>query len=160
MEGEVANAWTPNSCGGFLMQQPHKDKDQGALAADVGLPTSLLEAKLHALSEAIQELEAEIAAREVLNRAFLEGISKEKERVQDLLAHLGHPWSKGYLPAWEELRASLVREASNLANRERSERLKMWEDIVSLKKQRRVYLIEYQALRKTAELLEEPVDGD
>ena len=123
------------------------------------LPGSLLTAKLEALGEAIRELEAEIQARQALSQDFLVGIGKEKERIRDLLSRLGEPWSKGYLPAIEELRAKLVQELFNLANRERSERLRMWEDIVALKKQRRAYLIEYQALKKTAELLEGPTGG-
>ena len=35
----------------------------------------------------------------------------------------------------------------------------MWEDIASLKKLRRTHLMEYQALKKTAALLEEPREG-
>lgn len=127
---------------------------------DNGFPSSLLGSKLAALREAIQEIDEEIRTRKDLSRAFLEGIRKELDRVQDLLSRLGEPWSKGYLPAMEELRAKLTKELFNLTNRDRSERLKSWEDIVALKKQRRTFLIEYQALRRISGLLGEPDNGE
>ena len=118
-------------------------------------PSSLLDSKLRCLMEAILELNAEIRSRGSLSQAFLDGIKAEAERVRDLVSRLGEPWSKGYLPEFEGLRAKLVAELHNLTNRERSERLRAWEDIVALKKARRAYLIEYEALKRTAELLEE-----
>ena len=123
-------------------------------------PSSLLSSKLEALQEAIQELEVEIRARRALSQDFQAGLRKESVHVQDLLSRLGEPWSKGYLPEMEELRVKLVRELFNLANRERSERLRMWEDIVALKKQRRVFVIEAKALKRTADLLEEAPGGE
>jgi hypothetical protein len=124
------------------------------------LPSSVLLSKLQALREAIREVDQEIRAREILSEGFLEALTGEADVVRRLLARLGEPWSKGYLPAFEELRTALTRELFNLTNRERSERLRMWEDIAALRKQRREYLLEYQALKKTAELLEEPSGSD
>ena len=144
------------------MEQPGIDRWEkiDSLSQTAGSPSSLLISKVEALEEAIQELEREIRSREALSQRFLAGIRTETKMVQDLLSRLGEPWSKGYLPAMEELRAKLVGELFNLTNRERSERLSAWEDIVALKKQRRVFLMEYQALKKTAELLKEPNDGE
>ena len=124
-----------------------------------GFPSRILSSKLEALREAIRELEAEIRARKALSEKFVEAIQQESERIRDLVSRLGEPWSKGYLPAIEELRANLTRELFNLANRERAERLRVWEDVVALKKQRRTLLMECQALEKTAELMEDPQRG-
>jgi hypothetical protein len=124
------------------------------------LPAFILISKLKTLAEAIHELEAEVKVREALSKCFLDAIRREIEHVRDLLSRLGEPWSRGYLPAFEELRTKLVSELFNLASRERSERLRAWENIAALKKQRRAFLMEYQALKKTSELLEEPEGGE
>lgn len=115
--------------------------------------SSILTAKLRSLQEAIQEIDAEIASRQAHSRQFLQAIATEISRVQTLLSFLGEPWSKGYLPAFEELRITLVRELATLTSRYRAEELRAWEDLAALKQQRREYLMEYQSLQNTAALL-------
>ena len=135
-------------------------QEQDASGEGVKFPSSYLAAKLEALREAIKEVEEEIHSRQVLSQAFLKETEEESKQIRSLVSELGAPWSKGYLPAMEELRIKLTRELFNLSNRVRSERLRMWDDIVSLKKQRRDFLMEYQSLKRTLELLEMPQGGE
>ena len=108
--------------------------------------SGILDERICNLREAIQEIDAALAHRKVLNVRFLEQIDREAEEVKRHLNMLQEPWKMGFQPEVEFLRMSFHKSLTSRAKEGRSEQLKYWENSVNLAKERRKFLDEYKAL--------------
>ena len=114
----------------------------------------ILQNKINILREAIREIESQIKKRSVLNRDFEKDINGEISECRRFLGGLPPPWSEGYRPKMEFLRSSLHKSLLTRKKDRRSETLKYWDDLVSLFKEKRKLLMEYQNIEMTREMLE------
>jgi len=112
-------------------------------SADVA---GILDERIHNLGEAIEEIDAALAHRKVLNVRFIEQIDREAEEVKRHLNMLQSPWKTGFYPEVEFLRLSFHKSLTSRAKEQRAEQLKYWENGVNLAKERRKFLDEYKAL--------------
>ncbi len=117
--------------------------------------SKVFENKLKILREAIEEIDSELERRKFLNHHFEKQIDGEIEECQDLLGKLPYPWSEGFLPKMEFIRISLHKSLLTRKKDKRTEELKYWDDVVSLLKEKRKLLQEYENLIMTRESLEE-----
>jgi len=108
--------------------------------------TGILDERIRNLREAIEEIDAALANRKVLNVRFIEQIDREAEEVKRHLNMLQPPWKAGFYPELEFLRLSFHKSLTSRAKEQRSEQLKYWENGVNLAKERRKFLDEYKAL--------------
>ena len=108
--------------------------------------TGILDERIHNLREAIEEIDAALAHRKVLNVRFIEQIDREAEEVKRHLNMLQAPWKTGFYPEVEFLRLSFHKSLTSRAKEQRAEQLKYWENGVNLAKERRKFLDEYKAL--------------
>jgi len=108
--------------------------------------TGILDERIRNLREAIEEIDAALAHRKVLNVRFLEQIDREAEEVKRHLNMLQAPWKTGFYPEVEFLRLSFHKSLTSRAKESRTEQLKYWENNVNLAKERRKFLDEYKAL--------------
>jgi hypothetical protein len=108
--------------------------------------TDILDERLRNLREAIEEIDAALENRKVLNVRFLEQIHCEAEEVKRHLNMLQAPWKAGFYPELEFLRLSFHKSLTSRAKESRSEELKYWENGVNLAKERRKFLDEYKEL--------------
>ena len=146
---------------GVEMNEKEKDrKGNGSnaspdYAADVILAGSnsdsfgaitILDERIHNLREAIEEIDAALAHRKVLNVRFLEQIEREAEEVMRHLDMLNDPWKTGFYPELEFLRLSFHKSLTSRAKEQRTEQLKYWENGVNLAEKRRKFLDEYKEL--------------
>ncbi len=106
----------------------------------------ILDERIRNLREAIEELDAALAQRKVLDVRFIEQIDRESEEVKRHLNKLNPPWQTGFYPELEFLRLSFHKSLTSRAKERRSEQLKYWENGVNLAKERRKFLDEYKAL--------------
>jgi len=118
--------------------------------------TGILDERIHNLREAIEEIDAALAHRKVLNVRFLEQIDREAEEVKRHLNMLQEPWKMGFHPDVEFLRLSFHKSLTSRAKESRSEQLKYWENNVNLAKERRKFLDEYKELLAAKKRLEQP----
>jgi hypothetical protein len=112
-------------------------------AADIN---GILDERIRNLRDAIDEIDAAIAHRKILNFRFLEQIEREREEAVRQLETLQPPWRAGFYPQLEFLRLSLHKSITSRAHNHRGEQLKYWDDTVNLAKERRKFLDEYKAL--------------
>jgi hypothetical protein len=117
--------------------------DGGTNSADVA---GILDERIRNLREAIEEIDAALAQRKVLDVRFIEQIDREAEEVKRHLNMLNAPWQTGFYPELEFLRLSFHKSLTSRAKERRSEQLKYWENGVNLAKERRKFLDEYKAL--------------
>ena len=108
--------------------------------------TGILDERIHNLREAIEEIDAALAHRKVLNIRFLEQINREAEEVKRHLNMLQAPWKTGFYPELEFLRLSFHKSLTSRAKESRTEQLKYWENGVNLAKERRKFMDEYKEL--------------
>jgi hypothetical protein len=108
--------------------------------------SGILDERIRNLRDAIDEIDAAIAHRKVLNFRFLEQIEREREEAVRQLETLQPPWRAGFYPQLEFLRLSLHKSITSRAHDHRGEQLKYWDDTVNLAKERRKFLDEYKAL--------------
>jgi hypothetical protein len=118
--------------------------------------TGILDERIYNLREAIQEIDAALAHRKVLNIRFLEQIDREAEEVKRHLNMLQEPWKMGFHPDVEFLRLSFHKSLTSRAKESRSEQLKYWENNVNLAKERRKFLDEYKELLAAKKRLMQP----
>lgn len=102
--------------------------------------------KLKLLAEAIQEIDRAIAQRKELNKNFRKQIEKEIKEIQYQMGFLQPPWRAGFIPKLEFIRITLHKSLTSRKTDKRSETLKCWEHTVSLLKDRRTLVMEYQEL--------------
>ena len=106
----------------------------------------ILGERIRNLRDAIEEIDAAIAHRKILNFRFLEQIEREREEAIRQLDTLQPPWRAGFYPQLEFLRLSLHKSITSRAHDHRGEQLKYWQDTVNLAQERRKFLDEYKAL--------------
>jgi len=116
--------------------------------------TGILDERIQNLHEAIEEIDAALEHRKVLNVRFLEQIDREAEEVKRHLNMLQAPWKTGFYPELEFLRLSFHKSLTSRAKEQRSEQLKYWENGVNLAKERRKFLDEYKELLAAKKRLE------
>jgi hypothetical protein len=112
------------------------------------------ERKLRIIAEAITELDADIAERERIGRDVREGVERDLSGLGFELKELKH-WTMGGVPIIETRRLGLEREVLRLMDRERLERVREWSDISNLKRKRREFIMEYQGLLRTRDMIGE-----
>ena len=117
--------------------------DKCTNSADVA---GILDERIRNLREAIDEIDAALARRKVLDVRFIEQIDREAEEVKRHLNQLNPPWQTGFYPQVEFLRLSFHKSLTSRAKERRTEQLKYWENGVNLAKERRKFLDEYKAL--------------
>jgi len=108
--------------------------------------TGILDERIHNLREAIEEIDAALKHRKVLNVSFLEQIEREAGEVKRQLKLLKEPWQMGFKPEVEFLRMSFHKSLTSRAKESRAEQLKYWENGVNLAKEKRKFLDEYKEL--------------
>jgi hypothetical protein len=108
--------------------------------------TGILDERIRNLREAIEEIDAALAHRKVLNVRFLQQIDREREEVKRHLDMLQEPWQMGFHPDVEFLRLSFHKSLTSRAKESRSEQLKYWENNVNLAKERRKFVDELKEL--------------
>jgi hypothetical protein len=130
----------------FASSDASKDNVQDDVNPNSSDVTGILDERIHNLREAIEEIDAALAHRKVLNIRFLEQISREAEEVKRHLNMLQEPWKMGFHPDVEFLRLSFHKSLTSRAKEHRGEQLKYWENGVNLAKERRKFLDEYKEL--------------
>jgi hypothetical protein len=118
--------------------------------------TGILDERIQNLREAIEEIDAALSHRKVLNVCFLEQINREAEEVKRHLNMLQAPWKTGFYPELEFLRLSFHKSLTSRAKESRTEQLKYWENGVNLAKERRKFLDEYKELLAAKKRLMQP----
>jgi hypothetical protein len=118
--------------------------------------TGILDERIHNLREAIEEIDAALEHRKVLNVRFLEQINREAEEVKRHLNMLQAPWKTGFYPELEFLRLSFHKSLTSRAKESRTEQLKYWENGVNLAKERRKFLDELKELLAAKKRLVQP----
>jgi hypothetical protein len=108
--------------------------------------SGILNERIRNLRDAIDEIDAALARRKILNFRFLEQIEREREEAIHQLETLQPPWRAGFYPQLEFLRLSLHKSITSRAKDHRGEELKYWDDAVSLATERRKFFDEYKAL--------------
>ncbi|MGD0784329.1 MAG: hypothetical protein ABR969_00745 [Sedimentisphaerales bacterium] len=108
--------------------------------------SGILNERIRNLSDAIEEIDAALARRKILNFHFLEQIERERQEAVRQLETLQPPWRAGFYPQLEFMRLSLHKSITSRAKDHRGEELKYWDDMVSLANERRKFLDEYKAL--------------
>jgi hypothetical protein len=108
--------------------------------------SGILNERIRNLRDAIEEIDAALARRKILNFHFLEQIERERQEAVRQLETLQPPWRAGFYPQLEFLRLSLHKSITSRAKDHRGEELKYWDDMVSLANERRKFLDEYKAL--------------
>ncbi|MEM2947422.1 MAG: hypothetical protein QXN96_04185 [Candidatus Bathyarchaeia archaeon] len=109
--------------------------------------------KLRILSEAVEEIDQLIELRKSLSKVIQERIEREISNSEYLLSQV-KPWQLGTSHSIEMRRLGLEKEILSLRKEKRSEEVRCWEHIASLKKLRRQFVIEYQNLLNTKNILE------
>ncbi|MFB0562956.1 MAG: hypothetical protein ACETWM_17295 [Candidatus Lokiarchaeia archaeon] len=114
--------------------------------------TETFSSKLKILREAIKEIDREIEERIELGKSFRERIDAEIFRCQTHLKHIEN-YTVGYNPSIEFRRMGLERQILILTKELRSEELRAWEDLVSLMKEKRTFIMEYENLINTRKMI-------
>jgi hypothetical protein len=110
------------------------------------------ERKLRIIAEAITELDADITERQRIAREVREGIERDLSGLEFELKELKH-WAMGGVPIIETRRLGLEKEVLRLMGQERVERVREWSDISALKRKRREFIMEYQGLLRTRDMI-------
>ena len=118
--------------------------------------TGILDERIFNLREAIEEIDAALDHRKVLNICFLEQIDREAQEVKHHLNMLQEPWKMGFHPEVEFLRLSFHKSLTSRAKENRSEQLKYWENGVNLAKERRKFVDELKELLAAKKRLMQP----
>ena len=114
--------------------------------------SSIFNFRLKILKEPIDEINDEIRLRQVLNNSLIQEITVKLKHIKFLLRDLDN-WTMGYNESIENRRLELQREILALEKEIRSEKVRFWEDMVSLVNKRIDYLIEYRTIKSISELL-------
>lgn len=102
--------------------------------------------RLRLIADSIKEIDEAILARRDLNKKIRDGIEKEIQEIQHYRGTLQPPWVAGFQMQIEFLRTSLHKSLCSRKNHKRSEDVKLWQDMVSLLKERRSLIMEYHEL--------------
>jgi len=110
------------------------------------------EKRLKILSEAIDELNLDIREREEKGRQLQDTIDGEVSHLEFVLKDLEN-WKLGEVDAIETRRLGLERELFGLRQQKRSEYVRAWSDISTLKRKRREFIMDYENLLRTREMI-------
>jgi hypothetical protein len=110
------------------------------------------EKRLTILAEAIKELNLDIQERESLSQHVQSKIDREISHLEFVLKELEN-WTLGQVEMIEIRRLGLERELFGLSQQKRSEYIRDWSDISTLKRKRREFIIEYENLIRTMEMI-------
>lgn len=113
----------------------------------------ILDDRLSLLKEAIEELETLIRERVTLTERFKSQIEEEINEVLHQLSFLPPPWKQGFLPEIESLRQKLHHSLTARKEDKRAHELKEWEHVITLLKERRKLLMEWEMLKRTTDRL-------
>jgi len=136
-----------------------EDTDPAAVNSQPADISSILNERIRNLRDAIEEIDAALAKRKILNFHFLEQIERERQEAIRQLDTLQPPWRAGFYPQLEFLRLSLHKSITSRAHDHRGEELKYWDDMVNLATERRKFLDEYKALMGMRRRLGSNEDG-
>ena len=123
-----------------------KDTEPAPVNSQPADISGILNERIRNLRDAIEEIDAALTRRKILNFRFLEQIEREREEAIRQLETLQPPWRAGFYPQLEFLRLSLHKSITSRAKDHRGEELKYWDDMVNLATERRKFLDEYKAL--------------
>jgi len=116
------------------------------------LLNSIFSVRLKILGEPIEEINEEIRLRKSLTKALNGEIDAKVKHLEFLLRDLD-AWTMGYNDSIENRRIELQREILALEKEKRSEKLRFWEDVVSLINKRIDFLMEYQTLKSIIKII-------
>lgn len=116
------------------------------------LLTGTFSNKLKILREAIDEIDREVEKRIKLGKSFRERINSELFSCRTQLKYIEN-YTVGYNSSVEFRRLGLERQIALLTKEFRSEQLRAWEDVVSLVKEKRTFIMEYKNLMNTRKML-------
>lgn len=108
--------------------------------------------RLTILRTPIDEISGEIRVRELLTRALNEEVDFKAKKLRFLVRELD-TWTMGYNDSIENRRIWLQKEILNLEKEKRAEKLRFWEDVVSLANKRREFIMEYETLSRISRIL-------
>jgi hypothetical protein len=109
--------------------------------------------RLKILSEAIEELNLDIHERARKSQQVQEKIDGEIFHLEFVLKEL-EKWTLGQVEMIETRRLGLERESFGLKQQKRSECIREWSDISTLKRKRREFIMDYENLLRTKEMIE------
>jgi len=125
------------------------------ISEKISLPDAVSEIfgiRLRILKKPIEEINDAIRIRRVINKSISDEIDSKHKHIEFLLRDLDN-WTMGCNDSIERRRLELQRELLSLEKEKRSEKLRFWEDVVSLANKRTEFLIEYRTLKSISELL-------
>lgn len=108
--------------------------------------------RLKILSEAIEELNLDIQERERKSQQVQDKIDGEIFHLEFVLKEL-EKWTLGQVEMIETRRLGLERELFGLKQQKRSEYIREWSDISTLKRKRREFIMDYENLLRTREMI-------
>jgi len=110
------------------------------------------EKRLKILSEAIGEINLDIQERERKSQQVHDKIDGEISYLEFVLKELEN-WTLGQVDIIETRRLGLERELFGLRQQKRSEFIRAWSDISTLKRKRREFIMDYEQLVRTREMI-------
>lgn len=110
------------------------------------------EKRLKILSEAIEELNLDIQERQRKSQQVHDRIDDEISHLEFVLKDL-ETWKLGQVDVIETRRLGLERELFNLRQQKRSEYVRAWSDISTLKRKRRDFIVDYENMLRTRDMI-------
>jgi hypothetical protein len=114
--------------------------------------TESFQKRLKILSEAIEEINLDIQERERKSHQVQGKIDKEIFHLEFVLKEL-EKWTLGQVEMIETRRLGLERELFDLRQQKRSEYIRQWSDVSTLKRKRREFIMDYENLLRTREMI-------
>lgn len=108
--------------------------------------------RIKILSEAIEEINLDIQERERKSHQVQGKIDKEIFHLEFVLKEL-EKWTLGQVEMIETRRLGLERELFDLRQQKRSEYIRQWSDVSTLKRKRREFIMDYENLLRTREMI-------
>jgi len=109
--------------------------------------------RLKILSDAIRELNHDIKERQSKSQQVQDKIEKEISHLEFVLKEMAK-FPLAQVDMIETRRLGLEGELLRLKHQERTEYIKAWSDVSTLKRKRRDFIMEYENLLRTEEMLE------
>jgi len=127
------------------------DKVIGKRIDVAGAVGKTLRKKLEILAEAIEEVNQDIQERERISQQVQDKIGTDIFDLEFELREL-KKWALGANDSIEARRLGLERELLDLRQQKRSECIRKWSDISSLKRKKREFIMEYESLTKIKDM--------
>jgi hypothetical protein len=136
----------------FASEYPKIDKDSRKRLRLNKTVEGSFEKRLKILSEAIEEINLDIQERERKSQQVHHKIDGEISHLEFVLKDLEN-WKLGQVDIIETRRLGLERELFGLRQQKRSEYVKAWSDISTLKRKRREFIMDYENLLRTRDMI-------